>query len=170
MKDMILRVGLGLLLIGMSIQKDKIKTSQLHGQTLHHINSSNKEQFFEENKYHHLLQVDLEEKEKLKNILGKLENLFVYYSIDEAGGLGMKSSILVDRNGQRKELEVNYENATELILKETNNILHDTVQRIDQASFQFSLQSSFLKKKLAVVLFQNTEPRNTLIGYRSIAA
>lgn len=57
------------------------------------------DEFLEENKNAHLLQIDLKDKDKFVGLMSKLENLFVYYEIDEEFGKGMKASILVDKSG-----------------------------------------------------------------------
>ncbi len=101
--------------------------------------------------------------------MNKLENLFAYFEVDEEIGKGYHAFVVQDKSGQRKTINFDLNNSDVELVKQIQDVVSDGVTRVDKATFEFSLQRSFMDKKNAVVLFQNDSPKNNLAGYRSIS-
>lgn len=56
-----------------------------------------------------------------------MENLFIYFEVDEELGKGLKASIIHKKNLDWKLLELNYENALDILLNETKELLLDSI-------------------------------------------
>ena len=56
-------------------------------------------------------------------MMTKLENLFVYYEIEEEEGNGIKASILLDKSGKRKDLNLSLDYEYDVLVKEIANVL-----------------------------------------------